>query len=195
MSMNFRYDFRKNKTFVILILSFSIFASGIQDYSRQEAQKVLRVISKIERESSRKTGDSLENISITENELNSYIAYRIEVEKAKIMKELRVKLFKRNKIECKILIDLSGQQIPSFLKPQMTLYFGGKLEVKESQVRIVLKDLFLEDQRIDPNVLDLIIALAAKIENYKVWSINDWFELPYGIKDVKTQNQKAVFFY
>ena len=188
--------FREKKiAFIILFLAFSIFASGIQDYSRQEAQKVFRVISKIERESARKTGDSLENISITESELNSYIAYRIDMEREKIMKELRVKLFKRNKIEGRILIDLSGQQIPNFLKPQMTLYFGGKLEVKGSLVKLVLKDLFLENQRIDPNVLDLIIALAAKIENYKVWSINDWFELPYGIKDVKTQNQKAVFYY
>lgn len=193
--MNFRHDFRDNTVFFLLILSFSIFAFGIQDYSREEAQQVLRVISKIERESARKTGDFMENISITESEVNSYIAYRIDVEKEKIMKELRVKLFKRDKVEGKIIIDLSGQQIPNFLKPQMTLYFGGKLEVKGSLVKLVLKDLFLEDQRIDPNVLDLIIALAAKIENYKVWSISDWFELPYGIKDVKIQNQKAVFFY
>ncbi len=193
--MIFKLSWEKKFAFVLLFLAFSIFAPGIQDYSLQEAQKVFRVISKIERESARKTDDTLENVSITESELNSYIAYRIDVEKEKIMKELRIKLFKKNKIEGKILVDLSGQQIPSFLKPQMTLYFGGKLEVKGSQVRLVLKDLFLEEQRIDPGVLDFIIALGAKIENYKVWSINDWFELPYGIKDVKTQNQKAIFFY
>jgi len=193
--MIFKLSRGKKITFILLFLAFSIFASGIQDYSRQEAQKVFRVISKIERESARKTGDSLENVSITESELNSYIAYRIDAEREKIMKELRVKLFKRNKIEGKILIDMSGQQIPGFLKPQMTLYFGGKLEVKGGLVRLDLKDLFLEEQRIDPDVLDFIIALGAKIENYKVWSINDWFELPYGIKNVKTQNQKAVFYY
>jgi hypothetical protein len=193
--MNFRHDFSKNVTFFILILFFPVFASGIQDYSRQEAQKVLRVISDIERESSRKTDDSLENISITESELNSYIAYRIEVEKAKVMKELRIKLFKKNRVEGKILIDLRGQEIPRFLRPQMNLYFGGKLEVKGGLVRLILKDLFLEDQRIDPKVLDFIIALAAKVENYKVWSIYDWFGLPYGIKDVQIQSHKAVFFY
>ncbi len=193
--MSFGRDFKKDLAFFILIFFFSIVALGLQDYSRQEAQKVFRVISKIERESARKADDSLENISISESELNSYIAYRIDVEKEKIMKELRIKLFKKNKIEGKILIDLSGQQIPSFLRPQMTLYFGGKLEVKGGLVRLDLKDLFLEEQRIDPNVLDFIIALGAKIENYKVWSIYDWFELPYGIKNVKTQNQKAIFYY
>ena len=77
----------------------------------------------------------------------------------------------------------------------MALYFGGKIEVRNSQVRLVLKDLFLEEQRIEPKILDLIIALAAKIENYKVWSINDWFELPYGIRKIKTQNHKAIFSY
>lgn len=193
--MIFKLFWQRKFAFILIFLAFSTFVFGIQDYSRQEAQQVLRVISKIERESARKTGDSLKNISITESELNSYIAYRIDVEKEKIMKELRVKLFKRNKIEGKILIDLSGQQIPNFLKPQMTLYFGGKLKVKGGLVKLDLKDLFLENQRLDPDVLDFVIALAAKIENYKVWSINDWFELPYGIKDVKTQNKKAVFFY
>jgi len=58
-----------------------------------------------------------------------------------------------------------------------------------------LKDLFLEEQRIEPKVLDFIIAFAAKIENYEVWSINDWWELPHGIKDIETENHKAVFFY
>jgi hypothetical protein len=77
----------------------------------------------------------------------------------------------------------------------MTLYFGGKLEANDGLVRFILKDLFLEEQRIDPKVLDFIIAFAAKIGNYEVWSINDWWELPHGIKNVETETHKAVFFY
>jgi hypothetical protein len=77
----------------------------------------------------------------------------------------------------------------------MTLFFGGELEAKDGKVRLILKDLFLEEQRIDPNVLDFLIAFVAKIGNYEVWSLKDWWELPHGIKDVKTQRGKATFFY
>ena len=112
--MNFRTLFTRKTAFIFLFLSFSIFSSGIQDYSLPEALKVLEAIDKMESEQSKGDKDSLKKIVITEKELNSYIAYRIETEKEEIMKELRLKLFKKNKIEGKVLIDLRGQKIPKF---------------------------------------------------------------------------------
>jgi hypothetical protein len=193
--MNFKTGLTRKLASAFLILCVPLLAFGAQDYSRQDVDKILKAIEKVERETARGTKRSLEKISVDESELNSYIAYRIEEENERFLKELRVKLFKKNKIEGKILVDLRGENIPKFLRPQMTLYFGGKLEVKNGMVKLVLKDLFLENQRIDPNVLDFVIALTAKIEKYEIWSINDWYELPYGIKDIETQNHKAIFFY
>ena len=201
--MNFRTLFTRktaffsiaSKTFIFLLLSFSILSSGIQDYSLPEARKVLDAIEKMESEQSRRDKDSLKKIVITEKELNSYIAYRIETEKEEIMKELRLKLFKRNKIEGKVLIDLRGQKIPKFIRPQMTLYFGGKLEVKKGRARIEIKDLFLEDQRVKPTILDVILNITSKINKTEASSMNDWHELPYGIKDIKTNRRKATFYY
>ena len=111
------------------------------------------------------------------------------------MKELRLKLFKRNKIEGKVLIDLKGQKIPDFIRPQMTLFFGGKLEVEKGKARLNIKDLFLEDQRVKPTILDVILNIASKINKTEVSSMNDWYELPYGIKDIKTNRRKATFYY
>jgi len=185
----------RKTAFVFLLLSFSTLSSGLQDYSLPEALKVLKAIDKMESEQSRGGKDSLRQIVITEKELNSYIAYRIETEKEEIMKELRLKLFKRNKIEGKVLIDLRGQNIPDFIRPQMTLFFGGKLEVNEGKARLNIKDLFLEDQRVKPTILDLILNIASKIQNTEVSSMNDWYELPYGIKDIKTRRHKATFYY
>lgn len=193
--MNFKTGLTRKVASTFLILCVPLLAFGVQDYSRQDVDKILKTIEKVERETASGKRYSLEKITVEESELNSYIAYRIEEENERFLKELRVKLFKKNKIEGKILVDLRGENIPKFLRPQMTLYFGGKLEVKDGMVRLVLKDLFLEDQRIDPNVLDFVIALTAKIEKYEVWSINEWYELPYGIKDIETQNHKAIFFY
>ncbi len=193
--MNFRTLFTRKTAFIFLFLSFSIISPGIQDYSLPEAEKVLKAIEKMENEQSRGEKGSLKKIVITEEELNSYIAYRIETEKEEIMKELRLKLFKRNKIEGKVLIDLRGQKIPEFIQPQMTLFFGGKLEVEKGKARLNIKDLFLEDQRIKPTILDAILNIASKIRNMEVSSMNDWYELPYGIKDIKTNRHKATFYY
>jgi hypothetical protein len=193
--MNIRTLFSRKTAFVFLLLSFSILSSGIQDYSLPEAEKVLKAIEIMEKEQSRGEKGPLREIVITEKELNSYIAYRIETEKEEIMKELRLKLFKRNKIEGKVLIDLKGQQIPDFIRPQMTLFFGGKLEVEEGKARLNIKDLFLEDQRVKPTILDVILNVASKINKTEVSSMNDWNELPYGIKDIKTSRHKATFYY
>ena len=193
--MNFRTLFTRKTAFIFLLLSFSTLSSGIQDYSLPEARKVLKAIDKMESEQSRGDKDSLKKIVITEKELNSYIAYRIETEKEEIMKELRLKLFKRNKIEGRVLIDLRGQKIPEFIRPQMTLYFGGKLKVKKGRARLDIKDLFLEDQRVKPTILDVILNITSKINKTEASSMNDWHELPYGIKDIKTNRHKATFYY
>ncbi len=178
-----------------LILCLPLFATASQDYSLKDVVKILKAIDRIEKETASGKKSSLEKITVEESELNSYIAYRIEGENERFLKKLQVKLFKKNKIEGMILVDLRGENIPKFLRPQMTLYFGGKIEVKDSRVRLVLKDLFLEEQRIDPKVLDFIIAFAAKISHYEVWSIQDWWEMPHGIKDIETRRGKAIFFY
>jgi len=193
--MNLRTLFTRKIAFVFLFISFSILSSGLQDYSLPEALKVLKAIEKMKSEQSKGDKNSLKKIVITEKELNSYIAYRIEAEKEEIMKELRLKLFKGNKIEGKVLIDLRGQKIPEFIRPQMTLFFGGKLEVKKGKARLNIKDLFLEDQRVKPTILDLILNIASKINKTEASSMNDWYELPYGIKDIKTNRHKAVFYY
>lgn len=166
-----------------------------RDYSLQEAQKVLKAIDTVVKEQLKRDRDGLKKVVLTESELNSYIAYRIETEEEEIMRELRFKLFKDNRIEGKVLIDLTEKNIPNFLRPRMTFYFGGKLEVQNDKARLDLKELFLEGQSIQPKLLDLVIFIASKIEKTEVWSINDWFDLPYGIKNIETQEGKATFYY
>jgi len=111
------------------------------------------------------------------------------------MKGLRLKLFKKNKVEGKIYIDLRGQELSGLLRPEMNLYFGGILETKDRMVRLDLKSLYLEDQPIQPKILDAVIYFGSKIEGTEPFSLNDWFEFPYGIKDVKIEKGHAVFYY
>jgi len=190
---------------VLLFLAFLIpvfFLASIQKnkpatpaYSLPEAQKVLRAIDRIEAENQQPWSGPLRPITITESELNSYIAYRIETEKEEIMKELGLKLFPKNRIEGKIHIDLRGRDIPSYIRPEMDIYFSADVLVSGGAVRIDLQRLFLGDEPIPPLIIDLVIAISAKLNNEQATSINDWYELPFGIKDIKTQRGKAVFYY
>ncbi|GAG21814.1 unnamed protein product, partial [marine sediment metagenome] len=161
----------------------------------EEARRVFKIIEQLEQDLLKNNQRKLQSVIVTESELNSYFAYRIEAEKEDIMKQLHLKIFKNNKIEGKILIDLRGQKIPDFLRPEMNIYFAGKVEVNNRKGRILMKKLFLEDQSIQPQVLDAIIFIASKLQNSEPTSLYDWYELPFGIKDIKTKKQQAIFFY
>jgi len=184
---------------VLCAVVFPLLLSGLtQDspgYSLREAQKVLGFIEKIQQAQLDSGNRKMRHVVVTESELNSYIAHRIKMEQEEILREFRLKLFDGNKVEGKIVADLREANLPKILKPRMTFYMGGKLEVKEGSVRLNLTDLFLENQRIQVSILDLAIFIGSKIAGSETFSMSDWWELPYGIKDVRTQRGKATFYY
>lgn len=177
------------------MLCLSLLCIPLQDYSRDEALKVIRLIEKIQQEQLQSNKKGLKNVVVTESELNSYIAYRIDVEKEEIMKELRFKLFKKNKIEGKIVFDLRGKNASEFLRPMITFYFGGKIIAEDGKAKLEVKDLYLEDEPIKPEVLDGILYIIAKIEKTEPISLSSWLILPFGIKNIKTEKGKALFYY
>jgi hypothetical protein len=164
-------------------------------YSLEEARKVFAYIDQIEAETQQPWSGPLRSVTVSESEFNSYIACRIETEKEEIMKELRLKFLDNNKIEGKIHIDLRGQDIPRFIKPEMDVYFAADLLAQNGQAKVDMKEIFLGDEPIKPMILDLVIAISARLNNQKATSINDWYELPYGIKEIKTEKGEATFFY
>ena len=163
--------------------------------AKEDAQKVLEIIDRIEKDQDPASERPLRTVVVSERELNAYIAYRIETEREEIMKELSLKLLPENKVEGKIFIDLSGRKIPFFLKPQMNVYFAGMLETEGSKARIRVESLFLEEQRIKPAFLDLIIRAISKIENTEPVSIEDWYDLPYGIRKMEARLGELVVSY
>jgi len=164
-------------------------------YSLEEAQKVLAAVDQIAAETQKPWNGPLRSLTITESEFNSYIAYRIEKEKEQIMKELRLKLFDKNRLEGKIHIDLRGQDIPRYIRPEMDVFFAATLLIENGRAKVDIRELFLGDEPIKPMILDLAIAISAKLNNQEVTSINDWYDLPYGIKDVRTGKGRVTFYY
>ncbi len=170
-------------------------SGGPPGYNAAEALKVIRVIDRLKAEAPQPWAGPLRRIEISESELNAYIAYRIEDEHEEIMKVLKLKLFPANKVEGMIHVDLRGQKAPSFLKPEMDVFFAAGLIVENGSIKVDMKKIFVGDEPIQPRVLDMIISISAAVSKTEAKSLSDWYALPYGLKDVKTQKGKALFFY
>jgi len=185
--------------FMLICGSFLFFPAGrageMPAAARREALRVIRFLDKLEAESLLKKPSPLRRMDFTESELNSYIVYRIEMEKSNVMKELRLKLFEANRIEGKIFVDLRGEKLSAGLKPQMNLYFEGVLVTQNGQARLDFRKLFLESQSISPMFLDLVIFIASKLSKFEAGSILDWYALPLGIKDVRTGSGRIFVYY
>ncbi len=154
--------------------------------ARREALKVIRFLDQIEAESLMHKSEPPRKMDFTESEFNSYIAYRIAAEKANVMKELRLKILDRNRIEGKIFLDLKGQKLPAMLKPEMNLYFSGVLATRDGEARLDFEKLFLDDQQVPLMLLDLVVYVAVKLGKSDPVSLHDWYALPPGIKDIQT---------
>jgi hypothetical protein len=180
--------------FWMAVVFLSQFSWAQSDYSLEEALKVLELIEKVEAERGNEYSGPLREVVVTESELNSYLAFRIEHEED-VMKELKLKLFDENRIEGKVLLRFKGQNLPALLNPYMVFYFNGVIKVKQGAARLVIRELFLNKEPVEPLLLDTVIYLSSKFLGTENSSLNDWYELPYGIKDVRTEKGKAIFYY
>lgn len=154
--------------------------------TRREALKIIRFLDQVEADSLMRKPGPPRKMDFTESEFNSYIAYRIDAEKENVMKELRLKILDRNRIEGKIFLDLKGQKLPALLKPQMNLYFAGVLATRVGEARLDFQKLFLDDQQVPLMLLDLVAYVATKLGKSDPVSLHDWYALPPGIKDIQT---------
>ena len=178
---------------ILMVLgSISILA---QEYSLDEARKVYALIDHVENSQGGSDRPDGRHVVTMESELNSYIAYRIETEKEDMMKALKFKMLEKNKIEGWLYFDLREQNLPKILRPEMNFYFRGVIETSRGAVRLNLDKLFLEGQEISPMLLDLVFGVVARLNKVESSSINDWYELPYGIQEIKVHEGRAEFFY
>jgi len=179
---------------LILTVLFSQNSAAQTSYSLEEALKVLELIERVNSESEKDYTGPLRQVVVAESELNSYLAFRLEQEED-VLKELRLKLFDANRIEGKILLRFERAGLSLMLEPEMTFYFSGTIKVKEEAARLAIDELFLNKEPVDPLLLDTVIYLASKLQGTENTGLSDWYDLPYGIKDVRIDKGRATFYY
>jgi len=175
-----------------LILIFLIFASLLFSHQmKNETRNVIKVKKIIEKIKYNKSSEP-QKISVKEDEVNSYLNYRIKKENIKRLKEMRIRILNKNIIEGKAVINLENYDKKSSV---FNIYFRGKIIVEDKYIKFDFEKLFLEEQPIPVNLLEFIVNYLSKLEGYEPLSIFSWYELPYGIKNIKTKKGEIIIFY
>ena len=180
---------------IVLATGFGLWAGGrVVADETADALKVFRAIETIQDAAPRSAG-GLRRITVGERELNAYIAFRIDNEKEEMMKELRFKLLGDQKLEGKLVLDLRGNKISSLLPDRATFFFAARLEAADGKARIQLDKLFLEQQPIQPVVIDLVLLFASRKDNTVPSSLNEWIDLPIGIRELRADKERLTALY
>lgn len=107
------------------------------------------------------------------------------------LKSLRLKLAPRNRVEGWVILDLSSQG----LSGEYNIYFAARLEQEGRRVRLSFSSLFLETQRVQPELINVLIDLVARARGLEARHLEDWYDLPEGIAGVETGAGSLLVYY
>ncbi|MGB9893793.1 MAG: hypothetical protein ACPLRA_05220 [Candidatus Saccharicenans sp.] len=116
-------------------------------------------------------------------------------EQASAFKSIDLKFFPGKKVEGRVLLDLSNQGLPPSFKPEVNLYFAARIEISQRKVRLNFSSLYIETQRVQPEIIDSLIALIARARGLEARSLESWYDLPEGVENLDTAEGKLLVYY
>jgi hypothetical protein len=134
-------------------------------------------------------------LTFSEAELNAYAACRLEDEGEPYVKAIVLKLLAGDRIEGRIAIDLGKPQASGLVPQKQDLLFAARVETKDGQIRIDMDTLYLGTQAISPAFVDVIIAVASKLQGVEPTSLKDWYDLPPGVLRLESRPGQVVVIY
>ncbi|MBP7794204.1 MAG: hypothetical protein KA087_00875 [Candidatus Saccharicenans sp.] len=165
-----------------------------QPQDLETALKVANFLDEVDRYQ-RENGHYQNKIAeFSEKEVSSFFRY-IFSEESSAVKTIELKLLRSNKIEGWVLLSLKDQALPSYFKDEINLYFAARLETDRRRVRLDIKKLYFETEPVQPSVVNSLIDLVAKNNGLEAQHLDDWYDLPAGILDIKTDKGKLLVYY
>jgi len=155
-------------------------------------QHLLKTIAAYEKDPGEK---AVRKATVTEKELNAYIAYRLAREKDPVIRNLTVSLLDNNRIRGNIRLDASGFSLLALLGSDLVFDFDGVLHTRDGGGRIELTSLYLNGQAVPPQTLDAVLVVVAQYYGEAPGSINDWYALPEGIDRIVVSRGGALLYY
>ncbi|HPU93760.1 MAG TPA: hypothetical protein PKU99_06420 [Candidatus Saccharicenans sp.] len=160
----------------------------------ETALRVANFLDKVERYQRENGGYQNKIAEFSEAEVSSFFRY-IFSEESPTVKTIKLKLLPANKIEGWILLNLKDQGLPSYFKEEINLYFAARLETDRRRVRLDINKLYFETEPVQPAVVNSLIDLMARSNGLEAQHLDDWYELPAGILDLKTARGKLLVYY
>jgi hypothetical protein len=180
---------------IVLALSVPALRAELPPETRDRALKVIAVLEKLETDVARRTLRSPQSYTVSESDLNAWIAYRVATEMGTFVRSIELRLLDGNRAEGKIAIDLSGSPASLLLPARAEFFFSARGETKEGKIRLTMDRLYLGTQRLSPAFIDTVIAVVAGLEGQPATSLQDWYLLPYGIQRLESRAGQLVCHY
>jgi hypothetical protein len=163
--------------------------------AKDRALKVVAMLEKLERDKARNPRQPGGSGTVSEAELNAWVAYQIATEEEKYVRSCELRLLDGNRAEGKLVIDLSRTPAAAVLTSQAELFFSATAETEQGKIRITMESLFLGSQRLSPAFLDTVIGIVAGLEGQPAQGLHDWHPLPYGIQRLESRAGRLICYY
>jgi hypothetical protein len=162
---------------------------------RAKAAPVFAALDKIASRAETAGEPGSRRLTFTEAELNAYAACRVEAEGGPYVKSLELKLLGGDKIEGRVRVDLGQPQASGLVPQKQELLFAGRFETQDGRIRITMDKLFLGAQEISPSFIDVVIAVASRLQGVEARSLKDWYDLPDGVLRLESRSGQIVIVY
>lgn len=180
---------------VVFYLPLAAWQQGLIGEEQAKLQKVLQTIEMMEKANLDPQPRSLKQVVLTEDEINAYIAYRLRTEPVELLQELQLRLFNDNRLEGKAVFDLSQENLPNFVPKMAVLFFSAIFRIQEGKIYFEFKKVFLGSQELSIDFVSAMIKQIAIAHNAPPEGLDRSYDLPFGIKDIKSRNGLAIFYY
>lgn len=188
---------KKRAAAALILVALSVPAFGVEvpSETRDRALKVIAALEKCEAEAARSKPRTPQSATVTESDLNAWIAYRVATEMGKFVRSIELRLLDDNRAEGKIAIDLGDSPASLLLPSRADFYFSARGETKDGKIRITMDSLFLGTQSLSPAFIDTVISIVAGLQGQPATSLKDWYPLPYGIRRLQSHTGRLICFY
>lgn len=161
---------------------------------RAKAAGILDALKRIETERGR-PAPALRSLTFTEAEFNAYVVCRLDAENEPFVKAAEFKLLADDRIEGRITFDLGDRQTSGLFPKRQDLLFSAGIETRDGMIKINMDKLFLGTQAIAPAVVDVIIGILSRLQGVEPTSLEDWYDLPPGVRRLESRPGQVVVYY
>jgi hypothetical protein len=191
-----------NRILVSAIMFFMLSATGTlwsqaRPAGTDNLDEVLRIINFLEEATAyRQTNGHFQGktAEFSETQVSVFFQY-LFLEESSALRSLELKLFPKNKIEGHIVLSLKEKQLPSYIKDEINLYFEARIETNRRKIRLNFKSLFLETQEVQPEAINALIDLVSGSQGLESQHLDQWYDLPEGINELKTAEGRLIVLY